>query len=115
MSPVILSGTVATPWGFAFGIAQDFGAGGELILTLVSSTATAAGSQITLPGGGTDGEVLVYIGPDDATLLPSPEALADPGEAYCVFSFVATDPSGISYVVSRGVLYPQEFVNGSLS
>jgi hypothetical protein len=103
------SGTAT--WSAALGIAQDYGDGGPLILAVYSATSTTGGSQITFSNAAA-GEVLVYVSPTDTEALPS--CVAQP-LAYCVFSFVLTDPDGVSYPTVRGVLYPQEHVLGAPS
>ena len=105
------SGTAT--WSAAIGIAQDYGDGGPLILAVYSATSTTGGSQITFPNGGSDGECLVYLSPTDTEALPS--CVVSGSLAYLVFSFVLTDPSGVSYPVARGILYPQEHVLGAPS
>ena len=113
LSTTVVSGTTTTHWSAAIGIAQDFGDGGPLLLAVYSATSTTGGSQVTFPNGGSDGEVLVYLSPTDTEALPS--CVLKGSAAYLVFSLVLTDPSGVSYPVARGILYPQEHVLGAPS
>ncbi len=112
LSTTVVSGTTTTRWSAAIGIANDVGDSSTLLLAVYSATATAGGSQITFPTGGSDGEVLVYLSKADTALLP-PLSAAKP--SYCVFSFVVTDPNGVSETVARGLLYPAEHTLGAPS